>query len=142
MILNTQKVGKAGKGLKGSLLFKMQNVQFRTTNNYYSTAHLIKSRENARLFAKIQDGEACDVVYLTLKRMITDNKNEFKNRELLNTMPPENIFHFNSIQIMGFMSICPELMDQLFSEFEEKSRNLVNLLDKLKFMVLKNINNS
>ena len=135
LIINTQKVGKSGKGLKGSLLFKMQNVQFHSNNKFHNMAPLIKPSEKiVRPFAKIQDGEVCDVIYLTLKRMITENKNEFKNRELLETMPPKNIYQFNSVQVMGFISICPELSDQLFYEFEEKRRHLIVLLNKAKMI--------
>ena len=122
-LMKTQKMSQT-KGLQGSLLFEILR-----NNPYFLKMTRIKakpSRTTSNWF--LQDRDMINSIYDTLKYFSQQKREEKHKGQIAFDLSFEDFGRLNALQIMGIVSIQPEILDRIFMDWELYLAHLNNLI--------------
>ncbi|EAR86480.2 hypothetical protein TTHERM_00035660 (macronuclear) [Tetrahymena thermophila SB210] len=119
------------QGLQGSLLFEMQKAEL-----FLTELDLKQKIQKIKFKPKLQDREMRYVVHDTLKSML-DNKLQKYKKEYQKEDFQLDWYSFKDttpVQVIGLMSLKPQVFEESKSEFEKKARLIKDKIQKNKIL--------
>ncbi|KAL4512288.1 hypothetical protein ABPG72_005290 [Tetrahymena utriculariae] len=119
------------QGLQGSLLFEMQKAEL-----FLTELDLKQKIQKIKFKPKLQDREMRYVVHDTLKSML-DNKLQKHKKEYEKDDFQLDWYSFKDttpVQVIGLMSLKPQVFEESKSEFEKKARLIKDKIQKNKIL--------
>jgi hypothetical protein len=121
-------------GLHGSLLFEiMRNVK----DGKISYPHGLGEKKYYKSSTRIQDRQMINVVYDTLKNFVAAKKNEKSKEQKMFKISWDELRVYNALQVMGILSIRPEVLVDILLEWESFLNKKAELINKKKFFVVR-----
>lgn len=122
-LLKTQKMSQS-RGLQGSLLFEILR-----NNPYFLKMTKVKSKPTkATSNSFLQDRDMINSIYDTLKYFAQQKREEKHKGQIAFDLSFEDFSRLNSLQIMGIISIQPEILDRIFMDWETYLAHLNSLI--------------
>ncbi|KAL4474905.1 hypothetical protein ABPG74_001601 [Tetrahymena malaccensis] len=119
------------QGLQGSLLFEMQKAEL-----FLTELDLKQKIQKIKFKPKLQDREMRYIVHDTLKSML-DNKLQKHKKEYQKDDFQLDWYSFKDttpVQVIGLMSLKPQVFEESKSEFEKKARLIKDKIQKNKIL--------